>query len=488
VRRKLSGAGSSFAWVMKDLEVGGAPVGVTDATPDAGPSVLRDCADAETHVGSVCFKHGPPRLLGVELEWLLHRPSDPAAPPDVSTLVAALGPHTPRSLDPSSPARPLPSGSTITIEPGGQVELASPPLPDLTALLQAVRADADTLHRMLAAHGLRPLRRATDPFRPPQRVLRLPRYDAMERSFDRRGGHGRSAMCSTAAVQVCVDPGERHEVGARWAAAHALGPVLLAAFANSPVLHGRRTGWKSSRWASWQRADPARCAPPPRSDVTGADPAGAWARRAVHSPVLAVRREREWLVPQGVTFADWIHGALPDPPTTADLDYHVTTLFPPVRPHGHLEIRYVDAQPGRRWALPVAVLAALLADPATIDRALEACEPAQERWTSAAFHGLGDRVLARAAEAVFALALQRLPAVGAPAWVLDDLVDMTEHQVLRGRSPADDALDDPVPDSADDLSPDDPSDETGHARSGQDRMGGVPPAPDNPDIPQEVTT
>jgi glutamate--cysteine ligase len=471
----LSVAAGSFAGVTRNADEGRAAVGIADAAPDPGPSVLHDCADAETHVGSVCFKHGPPKLLGVELEWLLYRPSDPAAPPDPAALVAALGPHAPASLDPSSPARPLPSGSTVTVEPGGQVELASPPLPDLATLLRVVRADADTLHRLLAARGLHPVPRATDPFRPPNRVLRLPRYDAMERSFDRRGEHGRAAMCSTAAVQVCLDAGERHEVPARWSAAHALGPVLLAAFANSPVLNGRRTGWKSTRWATWQRADPVRCVPPPASDTTGADPAAAWARRVVHTPVLAVRRERgEWPAPRGVSFADWIHGALPRPPTTADLDYHATTLFPPVRPHGHLEIRYVDAQPGRRWALPVSVLTALFADPATVDRVLEACEPARERWASAARHGLDDDVLARAAATVFALALDRLPGLGAPDWVLTDLTDMTERQVLRGRCPADDPDLDSVVDSAADSPLDSPLDSSEQAQ------------PDDPDIPEEA--
>jgi glutamate--cysteine ligase len=422
--------------------------GVAELAPDPGPSVLRDCADAETHVGSICFKHGPPRLLGTELEWLLYRPSDPATAPDAATLAAALGPYAPASLDPDSPARALPSGSTVTLEPGGQIELASPPLPDLDGLLRVVRSDIAALHGMLAGHGLHPSSRAADAVRPPRRVLELPRYRAMEQSFDRRGPHGRSAMCSTAAVQVCVDAGEPHEVAGRWAAAHALGPVLLAAFANSPVLHGRRTGWKSSRWASWQNADPARCAPPPLADATSSDPAAAWARRVVHSQVLTVRREREWLVPKGVSFADWIEGALPEPPTTADLEYHITTLFPPVRPHGHLEIRYVDAQPGRRWALPVTVLTALLGDPAGIDGALAACEPAQQRWTAAARHGLADRVLARAAGEVFELALGRLAGVGAPDWVVADLTDMTERQVLRGRCPADEA--DGPADAADD--------------------------------------
>jgi glutamate--cysteine ligase len=406
--------------------------------PDAGPSVLRDCADAETHVGSVCFKHGPPRLVGVELEWLLHRPPEPREVPEAAVLAAALGPHAPPSLSPSSPAEPLPSGSTVTVEPGGQIELASPPRHGLSTLLQTVIDDTAVLHERLAAAGLHPTPRATDAIRPPRRILHLPRYQAMEESFDRRGPSGRSAMCSTAAVQVCLDAGDAADVGARWAALHALGPVLLAAFANSPTLHGRRTGWKSSRWACWQGADPARTAPPPAFDAGGADPAGGWARRVLDTPLLAVRRPDRWLVPRGVTFADWIRGALPEPPTTADLDYHVTTLFPPVRPHGHLEVRYIDAQPGRRWALPVAVLVALLSDAATVDQVRAACAPAAGRWTSGARHGLSDRVLARAAATVFELAIRRLPGLGAPRWLLDDLIAMHEHQVLRGRCPADD--------------------------------------------------
>jgi glutamate--cysteine ligase len=400
------------------------------------PAVLRSCEDAEAYVASVCFKHGPPTLVGVELEWLLHRPSAPRAPVDIAALTAALGPHTPTTLDPSSPALPLPAGSTVTVEPGGQVELASPPLADLGALLRAVHSDADALHTLLAGHGMHPQPRAADPVRPPSRLLDVPRYRAMEQSFDRIGPYGRSGMCSTAAVQVCVDAGEGPDVARRWAALHALGPVLLAAFANSPLLHGRRTGWKSSRMACWLTLDPARTAPPPSVD---ADPAAAWARRVLGTPLLCVRREgSSWQVPDRVTFADWVTGALPVPPTTADLDYHISTLFPPVRPHGHVEVRYLDAQPGRGWALPTAVLAALLSDPAVTDRVLEACEPARGRWVSGARHGLSDRVLAGAARVVFDLACRQLPSLGAPPWLLEDLTEMTDRQVRRGRCPADD--------------------------------------------------
>ena len=266
-------------------------------------------------------------------------------------------------------------------------------------------------------------------------MLELPRYRAMEQSFDRIGPHGRSAMCSTAAVQVCLDAGERAAVAARWAAVHALGPVLLAAFANSPRLHGRRTGWKSTRWAVWMRADPARTAPP--FDPDTADPAAAWARRVLDAPVLCVRESGSWLVPDGLTFAAWVRGGRPRPPTVADLDYHISTLFPPVRPRGHLEVRYCDMQPGRRWALPVAVLVALLSDPGLIDVVRNLCAPARTRWVSAARHGLADRVLAHAAVQVFELAAARLPDLAAPTWLTDELVAMTERLVRHGLCPAD---------------------------------------------------
>ena len=93
---------------------------------------LRDRAAAEAYVASVCFKHGPPRLTGVELEWLVR----PRSSENLTTaaLAAALGRHCPVALDPSSPADPLPHGSLVTVEPGGQIELGSPPLPELAGL------------------------------------------------------------------------------------------------------------------------------------------------------------------------------------------------------------------------------------------------------------------------------------------------------------------------------------------------------------------
>jgi glutamate--cysteine ligase len=331
------------------------------------------------------------------------------------------------------------------VEPGGQVEIASPPLASVGDLVRAVRTDVAALRTLLANEGLVMVPRAGDPLRPPRRLLRVPRYAAMEAAFDRVGPHGRTMMCSTSAVQVCVDAGEGEDVARRWAALHELGPVLLAAFANSPAVHGRRTGWKSSRWAAWMALDPQRTGPPA---VLGPDPAGEYAQRALDTRLLCVRRDDDpdtsWAAPD-VTFAEWLDGRLDPPPTRSDLDYHLTTMFPPVRPQGHLEVRYLDQQAGDEWVVPLAVIAALMHDRDTVARARVAAEPAADRWTAAARHGLADRVLRRAAGDVFSLALRTL---SGPAFAdLDadvlELVDrVVTDRVLRGRCPADEPHDD----------------------------------------------
>ena len=54
------------------------------------------------------------------------------------------------------------------------------------------------------------------------------------------------------------------------------------------------------------------------------------------------------------------------PPTEDDLAYHLTTLFPPVRPRGWFEVRYLDAQHPRWWPVPVVLLATAV-DAADLD-------------------------------------------------------------------------------------------------------------------------
>ncbi|WP_031467764.1 glutamate-cysteine ligase family protein [Sciscionella sediminilitoris] len=385
-------------------------------SPDTRPRALRTRAEAEAYVASICFKHGPPRRYGLELEWTVHHAEDPAAALDPARLRAALGESAPATLSPGGPARPLPSGCQVTVEPGGQVELSSPAEDSVTALFAALSADFAELGRRCTDAGLVLGEYGLDPYRPARRLLRTPRYAAMEAAFEPFGGDGKRMMCSTAGVQVCVDMGERDRVERRWECAHAMGPALCALFGNTAPGADAVSGRQLVVFGS----DPVRMRP---AEV-GADPAMAWAHRVLEAPVMCVRSLGDrWIPPRPLSFAAWIDGALEPLPTTDDLDYHLSTMFPPVRPHGYLELRYIDAQAGSGWLAPALLLIALLGTDTYTERALEAARPAAGMWLDGARSGLADPVIAEAAAG--------LVAIGAEAIEHTDIEENVAAQVIE---------------------------------------------------------
>lgn len=394
------------------------------------PSALRTVDEALEHVQGICFKTGPPRRTGVELEWTVQHADDPRRPVDPTRLRAALGSHAPITLDPRSPCRPLPGGGTVTVEPGGQVEISTPPAESTARLHDRTTADLNHLTDRLDRHGMRLGDSGIDPYRPPRRVVHTPRYDAMAAAFAREGPFGQVMMCGTAATQVCFDAGEPAQVAARWQALHAVGPALLALFANSSRHAGDDTGWASARMRAWLRTDPSRTRPVAPSEP---DPTLAWARYALAAPLLCIRRrDRAWRPPAEVTFADWVAGELSPPPTLDDLDYHLGTLFPPVRPRGYLEVRYLDAQPPGEWLVPVAVLAALLADDATTDTARDLASPVAGAWTAAAWRGLADPALRGVARALADLACRRMDRTDLPTPVRAGVAETVDRRCAGG--------------------------------------------------------
>lgn len=384
--------------------------------------------EAAAFIGRTCFVPGASRRVGVELEWLV----EPCAAPVQGVR--------------------LPFGSVVTREPGGQVELSSLPADDLFACIAAVETDQAALRTALAERGLSIRRGGIEAGREPERLLAHPRYQAMEVYYDRQGPWGRTMMCSTASIQVNLDAGDDGDglsgIVHRWHLAHRIGPVLVAAFANSPLLDGRAEEWKSGRQVTWARMDPGRTRPMP--DVE--DPRIGFAQFALDADVICVRRHRRapWTAPPGVTLRSWIRdGIAGRRPTADDIRYHLSTLFPPVRPRGWLELRMIDQQDGDGWIVPAMVAATLLDDPTCAAAAYEATEPLTggrpqppwQWWVNAARSGLSDPQLRTAALACFAAVAEALERTGAPRRWRAALAEFRERYVDRGRSPADDRLD-----------------------------------------------
>jgi glutamate--cysteine ligase len=365
--------------------------------------------------------------VGLEIEAHCYDHSDPSRRPAWNELMAVIA-EVPE----------LPGGSRITVEPGGAVELSGPPAPDVVSAISAMAADRATLQEAFARRGLGLVLLGADPLRRPRRVNPGSRYSAMEQFFSASGtgAAGAFMMTSTASIQVNLEAGPRSDWAQRVRLAHALGPTMIAVTANSPMLGGRFSGWASSRQWIWAELDEARCGPILGAD--GDDPATDWARYALRAPVMLVPGPDAVPVTNWVPFADWADGRAVlggRRPTREDLDYHLTTLFPPVRPRGFLEIRYLDSVPDTLWPAVVFTVATLLDDPAAADIAAEATESVATAWDRAARIGLGDRHLHTAAVRCVAAAADRAPAA------LQESMQHLLRSVEQGRSPADDFAD-----------------------------------------------
>jgi len=381
--------------------------------------------DVVDHLQATACAPSPPgpARAGVEQEWhtfSLDEPERHLRPDEVLAAAEAGG--------------PLPHGSRITVEPGGQVEISTPPADPWWSCLTAMQVDGAAMRRRLAHAGIVAVPAGIDPFRPPARTLSQPRYDAMQAYFDRQGREGRRMMSSCASIQVNVDSGDRATLARRWQLAHQTGPALAAAFACSPdPLH------RSERLANWNAMDPTRTRP----GLATGDPGEDWATYVLAAEVMLLQEDDGSCVPleAPVSFGSWVdEGIAGRHPTVTDLDYHCTTLFPPVRPRGWLEVRWLDALPAGVAEVATATVAALLLDEEAAERASRACSEVagQEMWEVAAEHGPRHDGLAAASTELLRVAADALDRLGAgPEWS-GRVVDAAERWPAKGRCPADD--------------------------------------------------
>jgi glutamate--cysteine ligase len=397
------------------------------AAISAAQTELADSSAAAQYIADGCLLDAPVRCVGLEVEGHCHDPADPYRRPSWREIADVLE-HLPE----------LPAGSAVTVEPGGAVELSGPPAEGTLAAIDAMNRDQAVLRSAFADAGLGLVFLGADPLRPPKRINPGARYRAMEQFFrsSRSGEAGAAMMTSTASIQVNVDAGPQDRWAARVRLAHALGPMMIAVAANSPMLGGEFTGWVSTRQRVWGDMDSARCGP--ILGASGDDPGTDWARYALKAPVMLVHSPDAVPVTHWVPFADWVDGRVllgDRRPTVADLEYHLTTLFPPVRPRQWLEIRYLDSVPDAFWPAVVFTLVTLLDDPVAADIAAAAVEPVATAWDTAARVGLRDNRLYAAANTCVAVAADKAPPE------LRDAMQRLVRSVEQGRCPGDDFSD-----------------------------------------------
>jgi glutamate--cysteine ligase len=243
------------------------------------------------------------------------------------------------------PIAALQGSLSVSLEPGGQLELSGRPFTcchdldhELSHHLAIVRAlGAELGHRWLGV-GYRPFGGVANAEWMPKG-----RYGRMREHLAHTGDLAIDMMTMTATVQANFDYAGEADMVRKVRGATAISPLVTALFANSPLRDGKESGYLSFRSEVWRRVDPLRCGPRPEVFEPGFGYA-AYTEWALDVPVIFVRRHGAYLDPEGRTFRQLFQEGFRGKPMVAtDWEDHLTTLFPEVRLKRVIEVRGADA-------------------------------------------------------------------------------------------------------------------------------------------------
>lgn len=277
-----------------------------------------------------------------------------------------------------------PDGSSVSLEPGGQLELSGAPLENIHQTcaevgghLNEVKAVAEPLGVGFLGLGFHPsCRRDQMPWMPKAR------YRLMRAYMPKVGSLGLDMMVRTCTVQVNLDYSSEADMVRKFRVSLALQPIATLLFANSPFTEGKPNGYLSFRAHVWTDTDPDRSGMLPFVFESGMG-FERWVDYMLEVPMYFVRRQGRFVDATGQSFRDFLAGTLPalpgEKPRLSDWRDHLTTTFPEVRLKTFLEMRGADGGPWRRLCALPAFWAGLLYDQGALDAAWDLVRD----WTAA---------------------------------------------------------------------------------------------------------
>ena len=386
-------------------------------------------------------------LIGAELErHLLHRDGTPLpyfGEPGVKWMldrIADRGWTVHREGD--HPIHLEKNGTHITLEPGGQFELSGKPFDNIRDVADETTAFSRMVNEILEGTGVRQIALGFTPFARIEDIPWVPkgRYTIMRAHLKDTGSLAHDMMKGTAAVQASYDFSTEEDAATKVGLSTRIGPLVTAMFANSPFKHGAANGWMSWRGHAWTQTDPRRTGFPEAMD---AFTFARWVDYLLQVPMM-FRKDAEgnWVSARGQTFAQWLDED-GSPPTMADWDLHLTSVFPEVRIKQTIEVRGADCVPLPLAMAFVALFKGLFyctkatGQAVDLSHAFAATATKAERFHQACRYGLegtvGGRTLASWAEDLVTHADEALGRCAPEdrAWLKPLMA-----QIERGESPA----------------------------------------------------
>ncbi len=266
--------------------------------------------------------------------------------------------------------------SSISLEPGGQLELSGAPLENLHMTcdetgnhLNQLRKALKKLNLGMAGFGFHPLSSRED-----FQFMPKGRYKIMKKWMPKVGEMGLDMMLRTCTIQVNLDYSDEIDMVRKFKTATTLQPIITALFCNSPFYEGKPSGFLSMRTEVWRNTDKARSGIPAclfEEDFGYAK----WVDYLLSVPMYFVHRDGKYYDVSGASFQSFLNGKLKDfegqRPTIKDWEDHMSVAFTDVRLKGFLEMRGADGGPWDRICALPAVWVGLLYDKESLEAAEE---------------------------------------------------------------------------------------------------------------------
>ncbi len=245
------------------------------------------------------------------------------------------------------PVIALKKGShSITLEPGGQIELSGQKARRLDENAGELYRHLEEIKSVSDPLGIAWLGLGAQPFSIAEEIEWVPkqRYKIMRESLDGRGALTFSMMKETASVQMSLDFTSEEDAIEKLKLGMGLSPFLVAMFANSPLKKGQHSGFLSRRANIWEHTAPERSGIlwdrlDPEEGFRG------YLDYALKVPMLFVLRDGEWLPVRGIDFEEYLKNGYEGlEPTLDDWQLHLSGIFTEARLKHVVEIRSVDCQ------------------------------------------------------------------------------------------------------------------------------------------------
>ena len=152
------------------------------------------------------------------------------------------------------------NGASITLEPGGQLELSGAPFRSLFETCNEVNTHKDEINDVCKSLDINFMGMGVLPKWDLSKIQMMPkkRYEIMSKYMPKVGKHGLDMMKRTTTIQANFDFSSEEDMRMKMRVAQSIQPCIIALYANSPFINGQLTEYQSFRSFIWTKTDSSR--------------------------------------------------------------------------------------------------------------------------------------------------------------------------------------------------------------------------------------